>query len=197
MEERRPENLNYRFVTMVQRSWTGLQMRRRIRTVFQSWIWLFLIGVGGGQAFERHEVLEQMREMRPAQLDILLQRPDRGGDYLLGIYEVRKDQMDASLRRYKIWQEWPDDLQITTETVSCDPAQPMRVTRGEQVVFVRHLNPGGSVNLSNREDHLVWWAACVPELAGIDPASLHEKALSLGYSTLLVESEEALNSPMR
>ncbi len=182
---------------MVKRSWTGLQMRRRIRTVCQSLIGLVLIGAGGGQAFERHEVLEQMRERRPGNLEILLQRPERGGDYLIGMYALRKDQLDPFLRRYKIWQEWPDDLQITTETASCDPDQPIRVTRGKNVVFVRHLNPGGSMTVANREDHLVWWAACVPDLAGVDPAGLQEKALSLGYSTLLVESEEILSSPMR
>ena len=54
------------------------------------------------------------------------------------------------------------------------------------------VNPGGSVNASNREDHLVWWAACVPEMAGTDPATLREKALSLGYSTLIPERQELL-----
>jgi hypothetical protein len=44
----------------------------------------------------------------------------------------------------------------------------------------------------NREDHLVWWAACVPEVAGTDPATLREKALELGFSTLLSERQEQL-----
>jgi hypothetical protein len=48
------------------------------------------------------------------------------------------------------------------------------------------------VNASNRENHLVWWAACVPEMAGTDPATLREKALSLGYSTLIPERQELL-----
>ena len=59
-------------------------------------------------------------------------------------------------------------------------------------VYVRTINPGGPVNDTNREDHLVWWAACMPQLAGTDPATLRDKALSLGYSTLIPERQEQL-----
>ena len=42
----------------------------------------------------------------------------------------------------------------------------------------------------NQEDHLVWWATCVPEVAGTDPATLRQKALDLGFSTLIPEQQE-------
>ena len=37
-----------------------------------------------------------------------------------------------------------------------------------------------------------WWAACVPEVAGTDPATLRQKALDLGFSTLISEQQEQL-----
>ena len=57
------------------------------------------------------------------------------------------------------------------------------------------LNPGGPLRLSTREDHLVWWAACHPTLAGKEPESLGEQARELGYSTQLIESQEVLRLP--
>ena len=68
----------------------------------------------------------------------------------------------------------------------------MRVKRTPLAVYVRTLNPGGSITDVNREDHLVWWAACVPEVAGTDPATLRQKALDLGFSTLISEQQEQL-----
>ena len=37
----------------------------------------------------------------------------------------------------------------------------------------------------------MWWAACVPEVAGTDPATLRQKALDLGFS-LIPERQEQL-----
>jgi hypothetical protein len=71
----------------------------------------------------------------------------------------------------------------------------MRVTRDKSAIYLQRLNPGGLVTSANRENHLVWWAACEPELAGEDPSELTEKAKSLGFSTLQVESQEILRLP--
>ena len=57
---------------------------------------------------------------------------------------------------------------------------------------MRTINPGAVVADRNREDHLVWWGACVPEVAGTDPAPLRQKALDLGFSTLIAERQEQL-----
>ena len=96
------------------------------------------------------------------------------------------------MRRYQIWEESPSDLNIYFESVDCSASSPVRVKRTATAVYVRTINPGGPVNDTNREDHLVWWAACVPELAGTDPVTLRDKALSLGYSTLIPERQEQL-----
>ena len=36
----------------------------------------------------------------------------------------------------------------------------------------------------------MWWAASVPEVAGTDRATLRQKALDLGFSTLISEQQE-------
>ncbi len=150
---------------------------------------------GSAEAMDRSEVIAKMKEMRPPNLMVLIERPDVGGNYLLGMYAVERDTTNKDLRRYKLWQEWPTDLNIHSETVSCDVEEPLRVARDGQSIYVRRLNPGGDVVPASREDHLVWWAACVPDMAGTDPVSLKETALSLGYSTVLVESQEVLRVP--
>ena len=38
----------------------------------------------------------------------------------------------------------------------------------------------------------MWWAACVPDVTGTDPTTLRQKALDLGYSTLIPERQELL-----
>jgi hypothetical protein len=105
------------------------------------------------------------------------------------------DPADPDLRRYKLWRESPENLIIPTESVSCSRTDPMRVTRDKSAIYLQRLNPGGLVTSANRENHLVWWAACEPELAGEDPSALKEKAKSLGFSTLQVESQEILRLP--
>ncbi|WP_320673603.1 hypothetical protein [Prochlorococcus sp. MIT 1341] len=157
----------------------------------------------GGIAVEAFEVSrqksssEKMKKLRPPNLVVLIKKPDLGGDYVLGMYEVEIDKRDQSLRRFKLWEEWPYNLKVRRESVRCNSEGPLRVKRDSKSIYVRRLNPGGLITPVNREDHLVWWAACVPEMAGVDPSTLKKKALSLGFSTFLVEKQEVLRIPKR
>ena len=154
---------------------------------------LGLIGIAApAHAFDRQEILEQMKRSRPRDLQVLIEKPDAGGMMTIGIYGIKASASDPETRRYQLWEESPSDLNIYFETVNCAVASPVRVKRTPQAVFVRTLNPGGPVSEINREDHLVWWAACVPEVAGTDPATLRQKALELGFSTLIPERQEQL-----
>ena len=143
-------------------------------------------------SIDRKDVLEQMKKSRPQDLVVLIEEPDAGGNRIIGMYGLKKEAGDPTLRRFSIWEESPADINIFQETVYCSPSDPVRVKRTETAVFVRTINPGGPIIEGNREDHLVWWAACFPELAGTDPSTLKEKALSLGYSTLVPERREKL-----
>ena len=113
------------------------------------------------------------------------------------MYSLEQDEADPDLRRYKLWQESFDDLNIYSETVRCSLDEPIRVKRDSTSIYVRRLNPGGVVSQVNQEDHLVWWAACVPDLAGSDPSTLKKAALARGYTTGLVEYQEVFNAPQR
>ena len=158
---------------------------------------LLAIGVvqpGMAETSVRQKVLEEMRASRPSDLVVLEQR-EVGGDFTLGIFAIKNDSTDPALRRYKLWRETPDNLIIPTESVSCSRTEPMRVTRDETAIYLNRLNPGGPITAANREHHLVWWAACEPELGGQDPSLLTEKAKELGFSTLQVESQEILRLP--
>ena len=148
-------------------------------------------------AFDREELLEQMKRMRPAGIKVLETRPVAGGTYTLGIYAIAKDPADPGLRRYKLWREYPDNLVVPTESVHCSKDAPTRVTRDKEAIYVWRLNPGGVITDANRENHLVWWAACVPAQAGIDPATLTTEARKLGYSNVLIEAMEVLKLPPR
>ena len=164
--------------------------------------WVFSLGLLASAAFQpavaegfdREQILEQMKASRPLDLVVIDQR-DGAQQYTLGIFAVEGDSVDPEMRRFKLWHESSDNLLIPTESVNCGLEQPLRVTRDTSAVYVRKLNPGGSMNASTREDHLVWWAACHPELAGQDPAGLADKARELGYSTELIESQEVLRLP--
>ena len=143
---------------------------------------------------DRESLLEQMKAMRPVDLVVLDQR-DGADEYTLGIFAINSDPADPELRRFKLWQEYADDLVVPSESVSCSREEPLRMTRDNDAIYIRKLNPGGPLRLSTREDHLVWWAACHPNLAGKEPESLGEQARELGYSTQLIESEEVLRLP--
>jgi hypothetical protein len=142
--------------------------------------------------FDREQVLEQMRQSRPADLKVLIERPAPVGTLSIGIYGVTPAPSDPDTRSYQLWEESASDLNVYFESVNCSTSKPVRVKRTPLVVYVRTLNPGGPITDFNREDHLVWWAACVPEVAGTDPATLRQKALDLGYSTLIPEQQEQL-----
>ena len=146
------------------------------------------------EGISRDEILEQMKSMRPPDL-VVLEKRDVGGEYTLGIFAIKRDPANRELRKFKLWQEYPDNLLIPSESVDCSVEEPVRVTRDKEALYIRKLNPGGPVRATAREDHLVWWAACHPELAGQDPGSLADKARELGYSTLLIESQEVLRLP--
>ena len=143
---------------------------------------------------DRESLLEQMKAMRPVDLVVLDQR-DGADAYTLGIFAINSDPADPELRRFKLWQEYADDLVVPSESVSCSREEPLRMTRDNDAIYIRKLNPGGPLRLSTREDHLVWWAACHPTLAGKEPESLGEQARELGYATQLIESEEELRLP--
>jgi len=145
-----------------------------------------------GKSFSRKDVMEEMKAQRPQDLQVLSRQPVAGGEVTLGIYAVEPVASDAESRRYRLWEETPNDLNVYFESVRCSPARPLRVKRTASAVYLRTLNPGGAVTDVNREDHLVWWAACVPEVAGTDPATLRQKALDLGFSTLIPERQEQL-----
>lgn len=153
--------------------------------------------LNSSEAIERKDVIERMKKLRPSDLVILIRKPDLGGEYVLGMYSVEKDELDPDLRRFKLWQESFDDLNIYSETVRCSPDEPIRVKRDATSIYVRRLNPGGEVTKVNQEDHLVWWAACEPGLAGADPTTLRQAALARGYTTGLVEYQEVLRAPRR
>ena len=145
-----------------------------------------------GKGFSRQDVMDEMKAQRPEDLQVLIQRPVAGGQLTLGIYSIEPVAIDPQSRRYRLWEESPTDLNIYFESVHCSPSRPVRVKRTESAVYVRTLNPGGAVTDINREDHLVWWAACVPEVTGTDPGLLRQKALDLGFSTLITERQEQL-----
>ena len=164
--------------------------------------WISSLGLIAAAAFQpafaegmdREQLLEQMKAMRPVDL-VVLDQTDSPQEYTLGIFAVSADAVDPEMRRFKLWQEYADNLVIPTETVNCSREEPLRVTRDTEAIYVRKLNPGGPMHASTREDHLVWWGACHPDFAGQDPAGLSDKARELGYSTQLIESQEVLRLP--
>ena len=159
---------------------------------------LVLLGLGlvlaplPGKGFSRQDVMDEMKAHRPLDQHLQILRPVAGGELTLGIYSIETVAIDPQSRRYRLWEESPRDLNIYFEAVHCSPSRPVRVKRTESAVYVRTLNPGGAVTDINREDHLVWWAACVPEVAGTDPGLLRQKALDLGFSTFIPERQEQL-----
>ncbi len=148
-------------------------------------------------AIAREKYIKKVAQMRPYNLVILDRRSDFRGQYLLGIYDLNRDSSDREVKRFKLWQELPNDLKVHSEFVRCSTTDPLRVKRDTKLIYVRRLNPGGVVTKANREDHLVWWAACFPDFAATTPKTMHKTALKLGYSTQLIESLEVLSSSGR
>ena len=131
-------------------------------------------------------------DSRPRGMVLLLERVVPGGKQAIGVYGIAPEANQPGLYRVKVWDEMPNNVVVRNETIRCSTTDPLRVTSDGKWLFVRSLNPGGAITASNRIDHLVWWATCVPEYAGKDPASLRAVARQLGYSGTLVESEQVL-----
>ncbi len=134
---------------------------------------------------------------RPAGLVILQEKLTREGPVAVGVFGAKADPLMPGTWSVQIWEEKLDRVTIATDKIRCGPQEPMRVTGTASRLIVRELNPGGPITSSNRLDHLIWWAVCVPAQAGKDPATLGALARSLGYSGQLVEREEVLVVPRR
>jgi hypothetical protein len=134
----------------------------------------------------------QSAEQRPAGLVLLREWQTMGGIHAIGVFDAKPDPRDPSVRTIGVWLEQPSGVKLAVETLRCSPAAPMRLTRRGSDLLVRELNPGGPVGPANRLDHQIWWAACFPEQAGKDPATLGALARQLGYSGQLREQEQVL-----
>ena len=156
-----------------------------------------LTGLVAPAALAQAGLMESPELSRPPTLVLLSERIVPGGKQATGVYGIEVDPAFADVRRVKVWLELPNDMQVRNETIHCNAKAPMRVTTDGRDLIVRQLNPGGLITPSNRLDHLIWWAVCVPELAKQDPAGLRPKALELGYSGHLQESEQRVPAPSR
>ena len=133
---------------------------------------------------------------RPPDLKILEEKTNmRVGTHWLGVYGRLAEPDQPGLWRVKIWQEWSDLVEITTDSIDCRPGRATRAGVTASKVVVQTLNPGGAINPANRLDHLIWWATCFPEQAGRDPAGLGPLARSLGFDGRQSEHFEVLAVP--
>jgi len=131
-------------------------------------------------------------EQRPAGLVLLREWQTMDGLHAIGVYDAKVAANDASARTIVVWLEEPGGVKLAVETLRCSPEAPMRLTRRGRDLLIRELNPGGAITDANRLDHQIWWAACVPEQAGKDPAGLATLARQLGYSGRLREQEQVV-----
>lgn len=133
---------------------------------------------------------------RPADLKILVEKTTmREGTHWLGVYGRVAEPDQPGLWRVKLWREWSDRVEITTESIDCRPGRATRAGVTASKVVVQTLNPGGPINPANRLDHLIWWATCFPEQAGRDPDGLGPLARSLGFDGHQPEHFEVLSVP--
>ena len=136
-------------------------------------------------------------EQRPADLVLLREWTTMAGGFAIGVHDAKPDPRDPEARTIVVWVESPDGVQLALDTLRCSPAAPMRLTRKGSDLLIKELNPGGQITEANRLDHQIWWAACFPEQAGKDPASLQARARELGYSGLLREQQQVLPASPR
>jgi len=136
-------------------------------------------------------------QQRPAGLVLLRQWQTMEGTYAIGVHDAKPDPRDPSARTIVVWLEEPSGVKLAVETLRCAPEAPIRLTRRGRDLLILELNPGGMVTESNRLNHQIWWAACYPEQAGKDPASLGPLARQLGYSGRLPEREQVVLGPGR
>ena len=136
-------------------------------------------------------------EQRPAGLVLLREWQTMDGQHAIGVYDAKVAANDPSARTIVVWLEEPSGVKLAVETLRCSPEAPMRLTRRGRDLLIRELNPGGAITDANRLDHQIWWAACVPEQAGKDPAALAALARQLGYSGRLREQEQVVPASPR
>jgi hypothetical protein len=140
----------------------------------------------------------------PPDLVVLARRSGLRGRWRLGVFGRQPDPGQPLVWRIRLWEQTEDRVFTATDVLNCSPAQPMRITGGtgaagpgNGLISLRDLNPGGPITPANRLDHQIWWAACVPEQAGKDPATLGAEARRLGFSGTLVERERVVPGPRR
>jgi hypothetical protein len=131
-------------------------------------------------------------ESRPKGFKVLLDRVTHRGREVVGIYGLVSEPNQPGMWRVQVWEELDDRVTVATDKIGCSPTNPLRITGTARRLVIRELNPGGVITPANRLDHLMWWAVCVPEQAGKDPASLGPLARQLGYSGRLPEREQVV-----
>ena len=131
-------------------------------------------------------------QQRPADLLVLREWQTMEGGFVIGVRGAKPDPTDATARTIVVWVETPDGVQLAIDNLRCTPEAPMRLTRQYGRLLIKELNPGGAITEANRLDHQIWWAACHPQQAGRDLATLAAIARELGYSRLLREQQQVL-----
>ena len=144
------------------------------------------------QGFSFETKQQDPSRYRPPGLQILSKRAVPYGEEVIGVYAVRDAKGIEEGKRWKVWHENGQELKVRNETIRCDTTNPMRITSTGTQMLMLELNPGGAVAPHNRESHLIWWAACVPEYAGKDPNTLRAEALKMGYSGMKIERSHSL-----
>ncbi|MDM7952429.1 MAG: hypothetical protein QUV07_04310 [Cyanobium sp. CZS 25K] len=136
-------------------------------------------------------------ENRPKDFRVLQDRVTHRGREVVGIYGLVSEPAQPGMWRVQVWEELDDRVTVATDKIGCSLTSPLRITGTARRLIIRELNPGGVITPSNRLDHLMWWAVCVPDQAGKDPATLGPLARQLGYSGLLPEREQVVLGPGR
>lgn len=151
-----------------------------------------LPGGGRAQSSDDPSSFQRPQDQRPADLVVLRQWQTMEGGFLIGVHGARPAANDPQARTIQLWVESPAGVKLAVDTLRCSPAAPMRLTRQGSNLLIQELNPGGAISEANRLNHQIWWAACFPEQAGKDPATLQPLARQLGYSGLLREQQQVL-----
>ena len=150
------------------------------------------LGLGARAQEVRDGVFFKPSEQRPDDLVVLREWGTIEGGHLIGVHGVKPDPNDATARTIVVWVESPTGVELAVDNLRCSSSAPMRLTKRGTALLIKELNPGGHVTDANRLDHKIWWAACFPEQAGKDPATLQALALQLGYSGQLIEQQQVL-----
>ena len=140
----------------------------------------------------RDGVFFKPSEQRPADLVVLREWGTIEGGHLIGVHGAKPDPNDATARTIVVWVESPTGVELAVDNLRCSSSAPMRLTKRGTALLIKELNPGGQVTDANRLDHKIWWAACFPEQAGKDPATLPALARQLGYSGQLIEQQQVV-----